>query len=76
MCKSFRKVLANLHRDDRGLGTVEAVMLLGVGCIVLYAISNIVGVGSGAGSDTNTFTGGLVTMAKSYIFNINGGGGK
>lgn len=74
MCKSIRKVLANLHRDDRGLGTVEAVMLLGVGCIVLYAISNIVGVGTNAGTKTDTFTGGLVTMAKNYIFNINGNG--
>jgi hypothetical protein len=73
MMRCFRKIASRLHRDDRGLGTVEAVMLIGVGCIILFTLTSIVGIGDGGSQKAGTWSNSLVNMAKSYIFNVNGG---
>ncbi len=73
MRKAIRNLLAKLHSDERGLGTVEAVMLIGVGCIVLYTLTSVVGIGDGGSQKAGTWSNSLVNMAKSYIFNVNWG---
>ena len=45
MLRNVKAVVAKLHRDERGVGSVEAIIMVGLGVLVLFTVGKLVGVG-------------------------------
>lgn len=69
MSDSIKKLLANLHRDQRGSVSIETVGMIALACVVLFALGNMVGIGTDAGSKNNTLIGTMFDFSKKVLIN-------
>jgi Flp pilus assembly pilin Flp len=69
MLNRIHKLVAKLNRDERGSVSIETVGMIALGCVVLFALGNMVGTGTDAGGNTNTLIGTMFDFSKKVLIN-------
>lgn len=72
MLRNVKAVVAKLHRDERGVGSVEAIIMVGLGVLVLFTVGKLVGVGDTNVKNSNTLIGSLFNLSIGKIFGFGG----
>jgi Flp pilus assembly pilin Flp len=68
MLRNLNAVVAKLHRDERGIGSVEAIIMVGLGVLVLFTVGKLVGVGDTNIKNENSLIGNLFNLSVGKIF--------
>jgi hypothetical protein len=69
MRSGLNQLFAELDRDERGSVSIETVGMIALACVVLFALGNMVGTGTGAGQDSNTLIGTMFDFSKKVLVN-------
>lgn len=75
MLRNVKAVIAKLHRDERGMGSVESIIMVGLGVLVLFTVGKLVGVGDSItinNSNSNSLIGRLASFAYEKVFGVSG----
>jgi Flp pilus assembly pilin Flp len=72
MLRNVKAVVAKLHRDERGVGSVEAIIMVGLGVLVLFTVGKLVGVGETNVKSESTLIGSLFNLSIGKIFGFGG----
>jgi Flp pilus assembly pilin Flp len=76
MLRNLNAVVAKLHRDERGAGpSVESIIMVGLGVLVLFTVGQLVGVGQEItinNSNSTSLIGQLFNFAVDKIFGVEG----
>ena len=66
MLRRAKSVLVRLHRDRRGAGTVEVMMIVAVALMICLGVMQVTGVDTDGAGDSGLF-GWLIDFAESTI---------
>jgi hypothetical protein len=58
----------SLHQDQRGIGSVESIIMVGLAVMVLFTIGKLVGVGDTNIKNENSLIGNLFNLSLGKIF--------
>jgi len=68
MLRNLSLAVKGLHRDQRGIGSVESIIMVGLAVMVLFTIGKLVGVGDTNIKNENSLIGNLFQVSLDKIF--------
>ncbi len=68
MLRNLSLAIKGLHRDQRGIGSVESIIMVGLAVMVLFTIGKLVGVGDTNIKNENSLIGNLFNLSLGKIF--------